>query len=418
MSFSSWLTALTSGFTATPPRRRKNASRRGPLEALESRALLSGDTLAAATVVDLQDEQADQITSEIGDEGHGNLDVDLYQVSLTQGTTLIVGGNEVSPRDQIQSVVGQLDGLIGGGTDSAHIVAARSHAAAAVTALDNGPQVGVAFRQLEDSVRDLWHAVQAAHLGTDVASGLANTLTGAARNMAQNVHDYADSVGGTAKRIASSQEYLDEADVRREQNDFAKAIRDYRKAESKAHSAANDVGQADPEQALNSLILTIRLFDGSGNELAEVHGQGGVTLTWSVASSGTYYIGISGNDNFEYDPGEVESGEEGSTGCYEFEIEVNAPPIVLSAQAVLIDAANDIWEISGTVEDEFPESATINFGGILDGHSVQVNADGTFSYTVVLDKTLPNTEGLVTATAIDDVGHESIAFEFSVDQDC
>lgn len=418
MSLTSWLTSLTAELTTTTPRRRKNGSLRVPLEALESRALLSGDTLASATVVNLQDDQADQITSEIGDEGHGNLDVDLYQVSLTQGTTLIVGGNEVSPRDQIQSVADQLDGLIGGGTDSAHILAARSHTAAAVTALDNGPQVGVAFHRLEDSVLDLWHAVQAGHLGTDVAVGLANTLTGAARNMAQNVHDYGDSVGGTAAKLASSQNYLDEADVHREQNHFAHAIRDYRKAGVRAHSAAHDVGQADAEQALNSLILTIRLFDASGNELAEVHGQGGVTLNWSVATSGTYYIGISGNDNFEYDPGEEESGEEGSTGCYEFEVEVNAPPIVLTAQAVLVDPANDIWEISGTVEDEFPESVTINFGGILDGHSVQVNADGTFSYTVVLDKNLPNTEGLVTATAIDDIGQESAAFEFSVDQDC
>jgi len=49
-----------------------------PTEALEGRALLSGDTLATATVVDLNDDQPDEITNEIGNEGHGNLDVDIY----------------------------------------------------------------------------------------------------------------------------------------------------------------------------------------------------------------------------------------------------------------------------------------------------------------------------------------------------
>jgi hypothetical protein len=400
-------------------RRRKNASRRSPLEALECRALLSGDTLATATVINLQDDQPDQFTDEIGNEGHGNLDVDLYQVSLTQGTTLVLSGNEVSPRDQIQAVVNQLT-VLSNGSDSAYLLAAKNHAAAAVEALDNGPHVGVAFLRVESATIGLWHAVQSGAIGTDVAAGLANSMSGAARNMAQNVHDYAEGVGGTADKLAVSQEFLDEADGHRDHNHFLKAIQDYRRAGWKAHQAAHGVGQADASQALNSLILTFRLFDSSGNEIAEVHGQGGITLTLPVASSGTYYIGISGNDNFEYEPEEEESGEEGSTGCYEFEVEVDAPPIVLSAQAVLVDpvVVIDEWEISGTVEDEFPEGVTINFGGILEGHSVQVNADGTFTYRVVIDKNLPNTEGLVTATAVDGMGQESAAFEFSIDPGC
>lgn len=430
MPFSSWLVSLTPRLSAATRRRRQNASRRSPLEALECRALLSGDTLATATVVNLQDDQPDQFTDEIGNEGHGNLDVDLYQVSLTQGTTLVLGGTEVSPRDQIQAVVNQLTSLINRTSNPVKLVKAFDHAVNAVTALDNMPHVDDpfdelkdAFKELEDTIHETQSAVKNGELGADTAGRLANSLVGAARNMAQNLHDYAESVGGEAKKLESSQEHLQKADAYRDSGtlnigNYENAIHNLNKSSKDANDAARKVDQAAPLQALNSLILTFRLFDSSGNEIAEVHGRGGITLTWSVTSSDTYYIGISGNDNFGYEPAEAESGEEGSTGCYGFEFEVDEPPRILIAQAVLIDPATDLWEISGVIEDEFPEGVTVNFGGILAGHSVLADEFGAFTFSIVLDKNLPNTEGLVIATAVDGMGQSSTPYEFSVDQYC
>lgn len=390
-----------------------------PLEALESRTLLSGDTLATATVVDLNDDQPDEFSNEIGNEGHGNLDVDLYQVTLTAGGTFVVEGNEVSPRDQIQAVADQLS-VLSQQSDSGHIAAARDEAIAAVAALDHSgsPLVGVAFNRLRDAVDEIDDAIHDHHLGTDVGNGLSNQLAGAARNMAQNVHDYADSVGGTAWRLAKSQSKLDHADGKRESQHYSNAVNKYKQAGVNAHLAAHDVGHADPSQALNSLIVTIRLFDSAGNELEEVHGQGGITLSYNVGTSGTYYVGISGNDNFEYDPEEAESGEEGSTGCYEVEMCMDMPPVITSLTAILVDPDNGGWLISGTVDDEDPESCLIQFGGILDGHSTTVNADGTFSFSINLDKTQPGGEGPACAVAIDSFAQTSDPWEFEIIEDC
>jgi len=250
-----------------------------------------------------------------------------------------------------------------------------------------GPLVEAAFNRLRDSVDQIDNAIDDHHLGTDVGNGLADMLTGAARNMAQNLHDYAESVHRAASRLNQSQSKLNKGDESRAKGDFSGAINKYKSAAKKALKAADDVGHEDSSQALNSLIVTIRLFDSSGNELA--HGQGGITLEYSVETTGKYYVGISGNDNFEYDPNEEESGDEGSTGCYEMEMCMDMPPVITLLSAILVDPVNGTWEISGTVEDEGPESCVINFGGILVGHSTGVNADGTFSFFIDLDMPFP-----------------------------
>lgn len=439
MKLSSWLNSFTSALPASRPRPRKNARRQMPLETLECRALLSGDTLSTATVVNLDDDQPDEITNEIGNEGHGNLDVDIYQVTLTAGGTFVVNGNDVSPRDQIQAVVDQLTTLVNSAASArkskpttsasirsttklsaAHLTGARDAAATAVSALDSdkGPQVGTAFHALRKSVSALQSAIKYGEVGSDVAEGLSDGMAGAARNMAQNVHDYAESVGGGASKLESSQKHLDVGDSARAKGDFGDAINNYRLAEHSSQCAAQDVRQADPSQALNSLIVTIRLLDSSGNELAEVHGQGGITLSYSVQASGTYYVGISGNDNFEYDPNEEESGEEGSTGCYEMDMELDMPPEITLLVPVLVDAENGTWHITGTVEDEDPESCIINFGGILTGYSTTVNADGSFFFAIDLDKDEPNGEGTACAVAVDSLGQESEPWEFAITEDC
>jgi hypothetical protein len=97
---------------------------------------------------------------------------------------------------------------------------------------------------------------------------------------------------------------------------------------------------------------------------------------------------------------------------------MDKPPVITNLTAVLVDPVNGGWEITGTVEDEDPESCIINFGGILEGNSTTVNADGTFSFFINLDKQEPGGEGPAWATAVDSMGQESDAWHFEITEDC
>jgi hypothetical protein len=65
----------------------------------------------------------------------------------------------------------------------------------------------------------------------------------------------------------------------------------------------------------------------------------------------------------------------------------------------------NLWILGGTVSDENPSGCTIVFGGVLDGHSVTVGADGKFTYSVELPS---GTNGAVWATAFDDGNLKSV----------
>lgn len=80
----------------------------------------------------------------------------------------------------------------------------------------------------------------------------------------------------------------------------------------------------------------------------------------------------------------------------------NIAPAILSFEAV--NEFGNYWDFRGEIDDELPGGCVINFGGLLDGHSVDVDIDGTFSYVLELDE---DDEGLVTAQAVDSEGLES-----------
>lgn len=80
----------------------------------------------------------------------------------------------------------------------------------------------------------------------------------------------------------------------------------------------------------------------------------------------------------------------------------NLPPEILSFEAVLV--VDDYWEFRGEIVDEDSAGCNINFGALLDGHSVSVNGDGMFSYVLRLE---PDEEGLVSAQSVDAEGAES-----------
>ena len=65
----------------------------------------------------------------------------------------------------------------------------------------------------------------------------------------------------------------------------------------------------------SNLESRLRLFNAAGNEIAANAVPGAdPSLTYEVATSGTYYIGVSGTENGAYDPNVPQSGLDGSVG--------------------------------------------------------------------------------------------------------
>lgn len=88
----------------------------------------------------------------------------------------------------------------------------------------------------------------------------------------------------------------------------------------------------DSDSIGTGLDSIVRLFDVAGNELA-FNDDGAAPgeffsfdsyLEFTVPASGTYYIGVSGYDNFTYDPLNAATGTAGSTGDYTINVEVDS----------------------------------------------------------------------------------------------
>jgi hypothetical protein len=62
-----------------------------------------------------------------------------------------------------------------------------------------------------------------------------------------------------------------------------------------------------------------------------------------------------------------------------------------------------VWTFSGTVFDEDPASATVTLSGSVTKTGIPVNADGSFSYSLIYD----DPDGYIEAVATDEFGLES-----------
>jgi hypothetical protein len=80
----------------------------------------------------------------------------------------------------------------------------------------------------------------------------------------------------------------------------------------------------------------------------------------------------------------------------------NPAPHIWSFEAT--EGQDGLWTFSGYVEDDNPGLLTITFGGLLEGQTVVVELDGSFTLSVVLD---PEAYGLVTAQTTDEYGEVS-----------
>ena len=83
--------------------------------------------------------------------------------------------------------------------------------------------------------------------------------------------------------------------------------------------AGNEIAADVRAQSLNSPASCLRIFDGSGHQLAFQENSGGLDTnqTFDAMTTGTYYLGVSSNGNYSYDPNTADSGSGGlSSGAY------------------------------------------------------------------------------------------------------
>lgn len=175
-------------------------------------------------------------------------------------------------------------------------------------------------------------------------------------------------------------------------------------------SLVNDTGTAGDNITTDP---TITGPTDVGELLIDVNGDGVEDLSASPDANGNLLIDLSQHVTF----GEVtvtawtmtwdDSIEDyviNDVGSLTFEYEYippNEPPEITLG---VVQGLANLWTFSGTVTDENPEGLTVTFGGILQGYTAIVRADGTYSLTVQLPD---GTEGYVSAQTVDDEGEAS-----------
>jgi hypothetical protein len=118
----------------------------------------------------------------------------------------------------------------------------------------------------------------------------------------------------------------------------------------------------DAVQLDSSLDTVLRLFDSAGNLLAFSDNDSGFGetssldsyLEFNASASGTYYVAVSGNSNFSYNPFVEGSGTPGSTGIYDISISFGAPsvgtfsPTGNTSTDALLNELSTYWDISAS----------------------------------------------------------------------
>ena len=100
-------------------------------------------------------------------------------------------------------------------------------------------------------------------------------------------------------------------------------------------------------RALGSeLYSTLRLFNSSGDEVAENDNYRDALIDFTASASDIYFIGVSGDLNRFYDPFREESGRYGNTGNYTIEITLgSSPPPIPSLPSGF---SRDLVKLDGT----------------------------------------------------------------------
>ncbi len=141
--------------------------------------------------------------------------------------------------------------------------------------------------------------------------------------------------------------------------------------------------------AVNALSIgspldsAVRLFDASGNDVQPaVVGTptSDPTLTYQALATGTYYVGISGSGNLNYDPHLPQSGVDSSIGSFDLQINVDqSTPVTQEVEPNnTIDDANSIAAGSSV-------AGSIGPSGDQDFYEITLTSDGLLSATAQAD---------------------------------
>jgi len=135
---------------------------------------------------------------------------------------------------------------------------------------------------------------------------------------------------------------------------------------------------------------------------------GGKTIGFSGVGSGSAITDSSGNFSFITDTtglgmiSAVATDEWGQSSDSETAYVADNAPQIVEFECHL--AVANTWVFTGRVIDEFPEGMTLRFGGLLEGLTTVVAADGTFTFTYIFAS---GASGTVTAITTDWWGHDS-----------
>jgi hypothetical protein len=150
--------------------------------------------------------------------------------------------------------------------------------------------------------------------------------------------------------------------------------------------AGDEVAASVTAQTLGSPACCLRAFSGSGQQLAfgENTGSADTTLTFDALAGGVYYVGVSSNGNYSYDPNTTNSGSGGlTTGPYTLKLTLSS---ILVSQTPSNNSLRTAQPIAGTAQDGTIDGNMVlqgtHFDGAIDYYSFTASQTGGLTATV------------------------------------
>ncbi len=134
-----------------------------------------------------------------------------------------------------------------------------------------------------------------------------------------------------------------------------------------------------------SMDTMLQLFDADSNSLVINDDNGGPysRIEYTFSTSGVFYVAVSGYPNISYSPLSAGSGDPGSVGDYEIDIELNAPPGEIRGFKWHDLDRNLSWDQGEPALPGWEIYLDLNLNGAYDGgEPLEVTAaDGSYAFT-------------------------------------
>jgi hypothetical protein len=124
-------------------------------------------------------------------------------------------------------------------------------------------------------------------------------------------------------------------------------------------AAAGQVVTAQTARPTGGTYMTpiLRLFDASGHQLGNIVYSYGYRLEYQFSTAGTYYLGVSGSNDYNYDPNTAGTGFNGSRGDYQLSLALATPTAdaagdtLATAQVTALGPANGTFSVTARIGD-------------------------------------------------------------------